>query len=85
VLHLEEKLALEKKHFELSEKVRLAQEQERLSFLEKERKIKENLLLAQLENERLERERLERDLQVSKAAATNNAGVRSTRNSSRKK
>ena len=67
---LEEKLALEKKHFELSEKVRLAQEQERLSFLEKERKIKENLLLAQLENERLERERLERDLLVSKAAAT---------------
>jgi hypothetical protein len=48
----------------------LAQEQERLSFLEKERKIKENLLLAQLENERLERERLERDLLVSKAAAT---------------
>jgi hypothetical protein len=67
---LEEKLALEKKHFELSEKVRLAQEQERLSFLEKERKIKENLLLAQLENERLERERLERDLLVSKTAAT---------------
>lgn len=66
----EEKLALEKKHFELSEKVRLVQEQERLSFLEEERKIKENLLLAQLENERLERERLERDLLVSKAAVT---------------
>lgn len=63
---LEEKLALEKKHFELAEKVRIAQEQERLSFLEKERKIKENLLLAQLENERLERERLERDLLQNK-------------------